>query len=196
MLDDFKNVLQKEKPSVSIKYIIKTSGMEDSFKTGLEEDTERLENVMELVTLATAYDSYEQEDGIEKFLTDASLATDQDSPDGEKNGVKLMTVHASKGLEFDYVFICGLEADLFPHKRRNESKKSGEDSEEERRLFYVAITRAGKKIFLTWAQTRTIFGTLEVNSNSEFIDDIPSKYLEKESFVGEAPRKPLFSIEF
>lgn len=196
MLIEFKTVLTSVKVSDAIKYIIKKSGMEEMYKTGLEEDTERLENIMELVTLATGYDEYPSEEGIEKFLTDSSLASDQDSLDGSKTGVKLMTVHSSKGLEFEYVFICGLEADLFPHKGMGQTKKSGEDSEEERRLFYVALTRAGKKLFLTFAQTRTIFGSLEVNSPSEFIDDIPSKYTEKETYGGTAPRAPLFSIDF
>lgn len=195
MLADFRNILITQKPSESIKYIVQKSGLEDSLKTGLEEDTDRLENIMELVTLATKYDELEGEEGIEKFLTDTSLASDQDSLDGEKTGVRLMTVHASKGLEFDYVFICGLENDLFPHKRMNESKKTGEDAEEERRLFYVAITRAGKKLYLTHAQTRTIFGTMEVNSRSEFVDDIPSKYTDRESFGGKV-KEPMFSIEF
>lgn len=196
MLSEFKTVLLSEKPSVSLKYIIKNSGIEDMYKTGLEEDTDRLENIMELVSLASRYDAEESENGIEKFLTDMSLSSDQDSLDDGKNGVKLMTVHSSKGLEFDYVFISGLEADLFPHNKMNQSKKSGEDMEEERRLFYVAITRAGKKLFLTHAQTRTIFGTMEVNSVSEFVDDIPHKYIETESYSGETTRKPLFSIDF
>lgn len=197
MLLDFEEVLVKEKPSESLKYIIKNSGMEEMYNTGLEEDTDRLENVMELVTLATKYDMYEAEEGIEKFLTDVALTSDQDSLDGGKTGVKLMTVHSSKGLEFQYVFVCGLEADLFPHKRRGENKKEGEDAEEERRLFYVAITRAGKKLFLTHAITRTIFGSMEVNSPSEFIDDIPKKYIDKESFFGEVEKEDsFFKIDF
>lgn len=195
MLVDFKHALVTQKPSEALKYIVQKSGVEKSLQTGLEEDTDRLENIMELVTLATKYDEYIPEEGIEKFLTDTSLASDQDSLDGEKTGVRLMTVHASKGLEFDYVFICGLENDLFPHKRMNESKKSGEDAEEERRLFYVAVTRAGKKLFLTHAQCRTIFGTMEVNSRSEFIDDIPTQYVEREGFGG-VEKAPLFSIDF
>lgn len=193
ILVDFREVLTKQKPSEAIRYIIKTSGMEDFYNTGVEEDTERLENIMELVSLATEYDVYEGEDGIEKFLTDAALATDQDSIDDTKNGVKLMTVHSSKGLEFKYVFISGLEDDLFPHTKHG-VKKTGEDSEEERRLFYVAVTRAGHKLFLTWAKTRTIFGTMEINSPSEFLLDIPEQLVEKESFFGE--RKPIFSIDF
>ncbi|MBA3733115.1 UvrD-helicase domain-containing protein [Patescibacteria group bacterium] len=196
MLSDFKDVLLQEKPSDALRHIIRTSGMENMYKTGFEEDTDRLENIMELVTLAIGYDIYPGEEGIEKFLTDTALASDQDALDGGKNGVKLMTVHSSKGLEFHTVFICGLENDLFPHRRMGEAKKSGEDSEEERRLFYVAVTRAGKKLFLTHAQTRTIYGTMEVNSRSEFIDDVPEKYIEKETFLGEFPRKPLFKIEF
>jgi DNA helicase-2/ATP-dependent DNA helicase PcrA len=196
MLEDFKNILLGELPSVSIKYIIKKSGMEDMYKTGLEEDTDRLENIMELVTLARNYDIYPEGEGLEKFLEDAALVSDQDSVSEKKNGVRLMTVHASKGLEFKYVFISGLESDLFPHKKLNEGRKSGEDAEEERRLFYVAITRAGEKLFLTWAETRTIFGSLEVNSLSEFVDDIPKKYTEPESFLGREVRKPLISIEF
>lgn len=197
LLNSFGSILTSEKPSESIKRIIQASGIEDMYKTGLEEDTDRLENIMELVTLATSYDDYPKEEGLEKFLTDIALASDQDSLDGKKNGVKLMTVHSSKGLEFEYVFISGLEADLFPHKKLSESRKSGEDSEEERRLFYVAVTRAGKKLFLTWANTRTIFGSLEVNSPSEFIYDIPSKYTEKESYGGGERRgAPIFSIDF
>lgn len=203
-INDFKNILSKVKEAVTskqtseaLKQIIKITGMEDLYNTGVEEDTERLENIMELVSLASLYDEYPPEDGIEKFLTDTSLAGDTDTPDGEKNGVRLMTVHASKGLEFDYVFITGLESELFPHRRIESSRKSLEDNEEERRLFYVALTRAGKKLFLTWAQTRNIFGTREINSPSEFLDDIPIKLTEGESFQGtENSKAPLFSIDF
>ncbi|MEI6843290.1 MAG: UvrD-helicase domain-containing protein [bacterium] len=199
---DFRNVLEKEKPSDAIRYIIEKSGIEKMYSTGTEEDTERLENIMELVSLAKEYDEYESGNSeqigterIEKFLTDSSLAGDQDSLDGQKTGVRLMTVHASKGLEFPYVFISGLESDLFPHKGFGD-KKTKEDREEERRLFYVAITRAGKKLFLTHAQTRTIFGNTEINSPSEFLDDIPEKYTQKESYAGQTTRAPLFSIDF
>jgi DNA helicase-2/ATP-dependent DNA helicase PcrA len=83
-----------------------------------------------------------------------------------------MTVHASKGLEFKYVFITGLEQDLFPHKMNDGRKK--EDNEEERRLFYVAVTRAREKLFLSYASLRTIFGMKQVNTPSEFIYDIPA----------------------
>ncbi|MFZ2716224.1 MAG: UvrD-helicase domain-containing protein [Minisyncoccia bacterium] len=182
LLIGFRDLLLSLKPSEALRQIVKSSGIEEMYNTGLEEDMDRLENTMELVTLASSYDEYLPEEALEKFLTDIALFSDQDSIDGKKNGVKLMTVHSSKGLEFDYVFISGLESDLFPHKKLSQGKKSGEDSEEERRLFYVAVTRAGKKLFLTHAVTRTIFGSLQVNSPSEFIYDIPEKYLESESY--------------
>lgn len=196
LLSDFKEVLMTQKLSSAIKYIIEKSGIENLYETGKEEDVERFENIMELVSLAKEYDEFPGEEGIEKFLTDTALVSDQDSLSGEKKGVKLMTVHSSKGLEFDYVFISGLEEDLFPHKKMFDGKKSGEDKEEERRLFYVAVTRAGKKLFLTHAETRTIFGSTEINSPSQFLDDIPEQYIENESYSSGEYRKPLISIDF
>jgi DNA helicase-2/ATP-dependent DNA helicase PcrA len=207
LLADFQNILKMEKPSVAVKKIIEKSGMEKMYETGLDEDTDRLENIMELVTLATRYDDLKNESrsaeatqddseyAIEKFLEESSLASDQDSLDGGKNGVRLMTVHSSKGLEFDFVFISGLEADLFPHCGFGD-RKTGEEREEERRLFYVALTRARKKLFLTHAEARTIFGKTEVGAPSEFIDDISAKYLEKEGYAGVVGKEPIFKIEF
>ena len=113
-----------------------------------------LKNIKELATLALKYDNLKDGMGIEKLLEDASLASDQDSLinyQGESliknNGVKLMTVHASKGLEFKYVFITGLEDGLFPHQRNGEIK-SAEDREEERRLLCGAYSRQRKIIFI------------------------------------------------
>jgi DNA helicase-2/ATP-dependent DNA helicase PcrA len=83
-----------------------------------------------------------------------------------------MTIHASKGLEFEYVFLVGLEQDLFPHIDIGNRKKSLEETEEERRLFYVAVTRAKKKLFLCYAELRTIYGEKKINLPSEFLDDV------------------------
>ena len=196
MLAEFSTKIAEEKPSVAIKYVIERSGMEKMYMTGVEEDTERLENIMELVSLSLRYDELLIGEGMEQFLTDSALASDQDSLDDKKQGVKLMTVHSSKGLEFSYVFVSGMEADLFPHKGFGDKKKSGEDAEEERRLFYVAITRAEKKVFLTHAQTRTIFGSMQVNAPSEFLDDISPEYIEHESYMGSEKKEPLFHIDF
>jgi DNA helicase-2/ATP-dependent DNA helicase PcrA len=171
LLEDFGEYLDSHTASESIKYILEKSGMEAELKEGGELELERLENIKELVTLALKYDSYGKE-SIDMLLTDAALASDQDSMLHEKGeGVRLMTVHASKGLEFKYVFIAGLEQDLFPHAGIGGKNKS--DGEEERRLFYVAVTRAEHKLFLSYANIRTIFGMRQVNSPSEFLSDIP-----------------------
>lgn len=185
-LEEIKEKIQDSKVSDVIKFAVKRSGIENELMTGTDEDTERLENIKELVTLALKYDALENGAGVEKLLEDASLASDQDSiminDDKKKEikvGVKLMTVHASKGLEFKYVFITGLEDGLFPHQRFGETR-SGEDSEEERRLFYVALTRAKQKLFLSFANYRTIFGSRQINSPSEFIANIPVDIIERE----------------
>ncbi|MEK7607476.1 MAG: UvrD-helicase domain-containing protein [Patescibacteria group bacterium] len=179
ILDDIQKKSAIEKTSVLVKFVIKRTGLEELFKNGTEEDLERLENVRELATLATKYDFMPPHDGVAKLLEDAALATDQDEMIEDKPAVKLMTVHASKGLEFEYVFISGLEQDLFPH-RAMESKSEKRDEEEERRLFYVAITRAKKKIYMSHASIRTIYGSKQVAVPSEFIFDIPEKHLMKE----------------
>ena len=176
LLDDIKEYTESHSPSESIKYVIKESGLEELLLNGPSDDVERLENMKELVTLATKYDSLPQGMGMEKLLEDASLASDQDTLMHKGRGVRLMTVHASKGLEFKYVFITGLEQDLFPHARSG--NKAKEDSEEERRLFYVALTRAEHKLYLSYAQLRTIFGMKQVNTPSEFIYDIPEHLTE------------------
>ena len=177
LLERIKNVAKNEAPSKLIKYIIRESGIENTYKNGSAEEQEKLENLRELVTVASQYDSYPPQEGIEKLLENVALATDQDELEKDNNAVKLMTVHASKGLEFDCVFIVGLEEDLFPHQRMNEEEISQSEAEEERRLFYVALTRARKKVFLSYAQLRTIYGAQKVNTPSNFISDIGDEHI-------------------
>jgi len=186
-IGEFRNLLAQikkqalsGKPSETIKFVLRASGIETQLKSGGEDEKERLENIRELASLAVKYDSLPAEGGIEKLLSDAALASDQDELQEHKPAVKLMTVHAAKGLEFDYVFITGLEEGLFPHERLNDKEISEEESEEERRLFYVALTRARKKIFLSYASIRTIFGSRQVNLPSEFFADIDNGHLEEE----------------
>ncbi|KKS24284.1 MAG: hypothetical protein UU82_C0008G0005 [Candidatus Nomurabacteria bacterium GW2011_GWC2_41_8] len=192
VLEEIREKIKTEKASRIIKFVVQHSGIENELSSGTEEDMERLENIKELATLALKYDNLANGLGVERLLEDAALASDQDSlmintphPDPllgkerENNAVKLMTVHASKGLEFKYVFVTGLEDGLFPHERQNEMQ-NGEDREEERRLFYVALTRAKEKLFLSFANFRTIFGSRNINTPSEFIADIPPNLLQKE----------------
>jgi len=189
---------RKEKPSDTIKFVMEVTGIEYELSRSGEDGEERLENIRELVTLASRYDEFGGEAGIERLLTDAALHSDQDELDKPQEGAKLMTVHASKGLEFDYVFIAGLEENLFPHKRLKDrdNDTTTEDDEEERRLFYVALTRARKKIYLSYAQVRTIFGNRQINIPSEFIIDIPDTFIMKEEGDYGLLRKPLFKIDF
>jgi DNA helicase-2/ATP-dependent DNA helicase PcrA len=177
VLEKIKVLSETEKPSEVIRKILTISGIYEFYNDKTEEGETRRENLEELVSLATNYD--ENPRGIEAFLEDASLQSDQDTLDQEKNkkGIRLMTVHAAKGLEFSHVFIVGLEHGLFPHQRDERLKK--EDQEEERRLFYVALTRAKEKLYLSYATTRTIFGMRGVQTPSEFLYDIPTELIEQ-----------------
>lgn len=190
LLAELKQRLDTAPLSLTIKWIVAASGIEAELKKGGIEDEERLENIKELVTFATRYDSpsgnlvdMAREDCLDKFLEDIALQSDQDELKEEKKAVRLMTVHASKGLEFEYVFIAGLEEGLFPHERLNQESLDESGKEEERRLFYVALTRAKKKVFLTYAGVRTIFGSRQVTVPSEFIFDIDEEFLEAENLV-------------
>ncbi len=171
-LDKIIETLKTEPLSHVIQMIIVDSGMEKELLEGSSEDKERLENARELVSLTVRYDDKPGEEVLTQFLEETSLQSDQDNDTKEKHGVRLMTIHASKGLEFDYVFVVGLEQDLFPHKNIGNRKRSKEEEEEERRLFYVAVTRARKKLYLTFAELRTIFGQKQINAQSEFLEDL------------------------
>ncbi len=182
ILAKIKELAETLHPSELIREVIKISGIETELKAGDATDLERLENIQEMVSLATRYDVFPIEEGMEKMLDDAALASDQDGIKDEHESVRLMTVHASKGLEFKYVFVTGLEQDLFPHAPRE--NQSAEHREEERRLFYVAITRAGEKLYLTYATIRTLFGMRQVTTPSEFFYDIPEELTEREVRTG------------
>ncbi len=165
-------------PSELIRFIIVESGMERVFKDDKFEGAERLENLRELVSLASRYDALPIGIGLESFLESAALSSDQDELKEDANAVRLMTVHASKGLEFPVVFITGLEEGLFPYEREGGSES---DKEEERRLCYVAITRAQKKVFLTFASYRTVFGSKKATLPSQFLSDISADFIEWEA---------------
>ncbi len=202
LLDDIKKEIEEKKPSEAIKFIIQETGMEQALRQGDAEDEERLLNIRELVSVAAQYDAYEVNSigstepgaevepmasaGIEAFLSNAALASDQDELTEDRDAVRLMTVHASKGLEFDHVLIAGLEQDLFPFKRMDEADIDKAGEEEERRLFYVAITRARKKVYFSYTMLRTIYGTQRVSLPSEFIDDIKKDLIEDQA----PPEKP------
>jgi DNA helicase-2/ATP-dependent DNA helicase PcrA len=179
LLDTIEQKVKTEKLSEVFKYIFKNSGIEKSYLTKSEDDLEKLENIKELISLTTKYDGFDPDEALDLFLEETSLMSDQDELDkkDQQNKVRLMTVHASKGLEYEYVFIVGMEESLFPYERMNKSSDDRDD-EEERRLFYVALTRAKKKLHLSNAIIRTIFGARQVRTMSNFIKDISENLLE------------------
>jgi DNA helicase-2/ATP-dependent DNA helicase PcrA len=181
LLSRIQNKIDTVQASEAIRFALHESGMWNLYAHGSSEDTERLENLKELVTVATKYDHLPAPEGIEKLIEEAALQSDQDELKEKKVGVKLMTIHAAKGLEFERVFITGLEEGLFPHER---DEADGVDQEEERRLFYVALTRAEKKVYLTHAATRRIFGTRSINTPSEFVTELDPALVEIVPFIG------------
>lgn len=177
ILDAIKEASETEYPSQLIRTVLDKSGLRTEYESEGEQGVERIENVGELATLASLYDTLPLGEGVMKFLEDAALRSDSDALAEAPEGVRLMTVHASKGLEFKVVFIVGLEEGLFPHEHSARAAKI-EDAEEERRLFYVALTRAKERIFLTHAQSRTIFGSRNISMPSQFLFDIPHELVE------------------
>ncbi|MDB5189687.1 MAG: ATP-dependent helicase PcrA, helicase / ATP-dependent helicase PcrA [Parcubacteria group bacterium] len=171
LLTSLREAAQTLVPSEFVKLVIERSGIQSALIKEGEDGQERLENAKELGTLASRHDGTPGLDGICTFLAEAALAGDQDEMDREegKTGVTLMTVHAAKGLEFDTVFVTGLEEGLFPHEGMGNEER---DEEEERRLFYVAVTRAKKKLILTLARMRRIYGTDYMSEPSSFLRDI------------------------
>ncbi len=172
-------------PSEFVKLVVEKSGMKKAlFEDGSDEDRERFENIEELASVAARHDAMVGKESISLFLAEAALASDQDEMDlpaqagqGEKTGVTLMTVHAAKGLEFDIVFVSGMEEGLFPHANIGGENSRDRDEEEERRLFYVAMTRAKDRLILTLASIRKIYGSDSVTSPSSFLADIDSSMI-------------------
>jgi DNA helicase-2/ATP-dependent DNA helicase PcrA len=136
---------------------------------GTEEAMDRMYNVQELLSGISEYTDKTENPTLEGFLQEVSLVTDIDTYDDEKNAVTLMTTHSSKGLEYPVVFITGLEDGIFPLMSSMESR---EDLEEERRLFYVAITRAMEKLYMTYALQRYRFGSMSYQLMSRFLKEI------------------------
>ena len=182
-------------PSAFVKLVVEKSGMRRVlYEEGSANDRERFENIEELASVATRHDSQPGKDGIAAFLAESALASDQDEMDlpaqagqGEKTGVTLMTVHAAKGLEFETVFVSGMEEGLFPHQGMG-PPVGGEDSrdeEEERRLFYVAMTRAKERLILTLARVRKLYGSDCITGPSSFLADIDPSLVHYDETDGE-----------
>jgi len=175
----------KDKLSVSelARALVDELGLVKMFKAEhTPEAKNRLDNINELLSALSEFSDSNKDAGLDQFLEDVSLVADIDMYEDEKNAVTLLTLHSAKGLEFPIVFISGCEEDIFPIANRFNSDAS---VEEERRLFYVGVTRAETKVFLSHARSRYRFGEVAYQSRSRFIDELdPSTLLEVNGGIG------------
>jgi len=151
---------------------------------GTQEAMARYDNIQELIGAVQEYSKSNQNSSLDDFLSEVSLIAGVDQYDEKVNSVTLMTIHSAKGLEFPIVFITGCEEDIFPLSQKFDQESK---LEEERRLFYVALTRAKEKVFLSYARSRYRFGEVAYQSKSRFLDELDEKTFEE--FNGTANKK-------
>ena len=170
LLDSVEQMVTDDRPAPLLEALLERSGYLDELREERTIESEgRLENLAELVGSA------QEAESVEQFLEQVSLVSDADEIDGDDSQVVLMTVHAAKGLEFPAVFVIGMEDGVFPHLR---SIGEPDEMEEERRLAYVALTRAQERLYLTHAWSRTLYGGTQYNPPSRFLDEIPEELIE------------------
>jgi len=163
-------------------WLIKKINFKEYLKAISETDLQaesRWENVEELLAVASRYQSFDPKDSLLAFLEEVTLMDHQDELNSQNQVVTLMTLHNAKGLEFNNIFMVGVEEGIFPHQR---SLETSSELEEERRLCYVGMTRARDRLYLSYAQTRMIHGKIQYQELSRFINEIPSKYLTDQRF--------------
>jgi DNA helicase-2/ATP-dependent DNA helicase PcrA len=192
MIKSFASMLKKQNAyEVAFHVGKQTNLIKELFNDKSTEGAQRYENIQELLNSIKEWiESPDNEEGevmdksLAAYLQQITLLTDADEKDPHADTVKLMTIHAAKGLEFECVFAAGLEEMLFPNAMAINTR---DELEEERRLFYVVITRARKKLWITHANTRYRFGSLVQNEPSRFINELPEQYIDK-SYAGSISR--------
>lgn len=160
-----------------LRLLIKTIRYEE-YLADARDGESRIENVRELVSVARKYDALPPREAVVRLLEEVALLSAEDTAEAEDERVRLMTLHAAKGLEFSVVFVAGLEEGLLPHAKSISGTRA--ELEEERRLAYVGMTRAKKRLYLTWAITRTLFGEREVNMPSRFLRELPAEIIARQ----------------
>ncbi len=191
-LEELRSISDKEKLSSFVKKVIKKFHYKKYLQKNFPDDSDsRIENIDSFVSAAAEYEESTEEPTLQGFIDRSSLRSDQDDLKREKL-VSLMTVHCAKGLEYPVVFIAGLEENLFPHMR---AQASADEIEEERRLFYVALTRAQKLALLSSADARRIGGTFMNNPPSRFLFEIPKEFLMPQTSRYKKTRLPILDEE-
>ncbi|HEY1045484.1 MAG TPA: UvrD-helicase domain-containing protein [Bacteroidia bacterium] len=184
MISSFQTMLQSKNAYEIAEYVAKQSTlMKTLYEDKTVEGVSKYENMVELLNAIKEFtedDTNESEKTLSAFLQEIALYTDADKDDGNNDKVTMMTIHSSKGLEFKHVYVVGLEENLFPSQL---SLSSRQDLEEERRLFYVAITRAEEKLTLSFATSRFKYGNLIPCEPSRFIEEMDPKYLDLSGMV-------------
>lgn len=182
LLDKTREQLANKDFSLSkiIDFILMASGYDKHIQSDKDAEA-RWENIQELFTAAEKFNSLPAEEALKRFLEEVALVADTDEIESTGNVVNLMTLHSSKGLEFNTVFLAGMEEGILPHSR-SVNAANQEDLEEERRLCYVGMTRAKERLFLIHAQIRKIYGSSVCSSPSRFIYDIPKDLVENVDF--------------
>lgn len=181
LIKSFGVIARKSDAYTAAAHIAKHSGILGHLHSENDVDSlSRWENVQELLNAAQAFveDPDNENEDLENFLADISLFTDADQKEEDNDYVSLMTIHSAKGLEFNSVFLVGMEENLFPSSLSIESRT---DLEEERRLFYVAVTRAKKRLHLSYARSRYRYGNIQFNDLSRFVDEVDEKFLRRPS---------------
>lgn len=171
---ELRKIAETETVSSLIEKTLDLSGYKKMLKNAGVAEADRIENVEELVSNAIEYESSTDEPTLDGFLEDVALVSDIDNYDTAANAVVMMTIHSAKGLEFPVVFLPGMENGIFPGVSALANK---DELEEERRLAYVAITRAKEKLYLTYTKERMLFGRTQYNPISQFIGEIPTKLI-------------------
>ena len=187
IIKGLQEIAEFEKLSVLIEKTIDLTGYRDMLVAAGETEIDRLENVQELVTNAIEFENNREEVSLNAFLEEIALVADIDNYDRDAEAVTLMTIHSAKGLEFPVVFLPGWEDGLFPSVQ---SAMDPDELEEERRLAYVAITRAKEKLYCMHARERLLYGRTQYNQVSRFIGEIPEEFLEVDE-----PKKPAPTAE-
>jgi len=177
LIKSFKLTNDKKDAFETSSHVAKSSGLlKELYEDKTIEGMNRYENVQELLNAIKEFTDDPEREGksLDAFLQEVTLLTDEDRSNAPNDAVTMMTIHSSKGLEFNYVYIVGMEEELFPSQMMLSSRA---DLEEERRLFYVAITRAKKKVQLSYALNRYRFGRLKACEPSRFIEEVDPRYM-------------------
>ena len=154
-----------------------------------EKGRTRVENLKELVSAAASFNNESDNSDLSEFVSQASLDSGDNQADIHEQAVSLMTLHSAKGLEFDRVYLVGLEEQLFPHKM---SMDDPDGLQEERRLCYVGITRARKHLCLSYAESRSLYGSSQFNAQSRFIREIPNEHIQEIRLKSQVTRPVMF----